>query len=270
MTTAELYTLLELPEEVVLRLCSCAEEDYSWLTDDIISHYLSRPTAQEALEEIQSRLGEDPDGFRLLYLLLETARNTWEGYVRKGISLEIFRATMSFVPRFLRTHLEQHGRYAFVWGGWFWRELAMEEYRIDCMEYELVTTPDGSREVQLHIPSDADLSPASLDGSFAACRAFLKEYYPDWTEVRWYCDSWMMSPALPHLLPEGSNILAFQRRFDMLSCHEDSLGVLDWVFPPHREVSAALPETTSLQRRMKAWLLAGNKVGWTKAILREE
>ena len=78
----------------------------------------------------------------------------------------------------------------------------------------------------------------------------------------------MMSPALPQLLPATSNILAFQRRFEVLRVQEDSLGVLDWVFPPHSEVSAALPENTSLQRRMKAFLLAGGKVGWTKAQLR--
>lgn len=82
------------------------------------------------------------------------------------------------------------------------------------------------------------------------------------------CDSWMMSPALPQLLPEGSNVLAFQRRFTVESVNEDSLGVLDWVFPPHKEIGNALPEDTSLQRRMKAWLLEGKKVGWARAVLR--
>lgn len=77
----------------------------------------------------------------------------------------------------------------------------------------------------------------------------------------------MMSPALPQLLPEGSNLLAFQRRFKVESVNEDSLGVLDWVFPPHKEVSDVLPESTSLQRRMKAWLLAGKKIGWARAVL---
>lgn len=145
----------------------------------------------------------------------------------------------------------------------------MEEYRIESLEYELVEE-NGQRCISIHIPSDADLSPAAIDASFAAFRAFLAQQYPDWTEAPWICDSWMMSPALKELLPQGSNILAFQTRFTVESVNEDSLGVLNWVFPPHKTVSKALPERTSLQRRMKAWLLAGKKVGWAKAVLTEK
>ena len=268
MTTRELYRLLDMPDEAVVRLEACAQPDLAWLTPEMKAAYLNRATWKEGLEAIQACLGEDPDGFRLLWVLLEMARETWAGYKARGISLEVFTETMKFVPRFLRSQLQQTGRLIFRWGWWFWRELAMVEYRVGCLEYELVTNEDGSREISLHIPSDADMSPASVDASFAAFRAFLASWYPDWADVPWICDSWMMSPALPQLLPATSNILAFQRRFEVLRVQEDSLGVLDWVFPPHSEVSAALPENTSLQRRMKAFLLAGGKVGWTKAQLR--
>lgn len=142
----------------------------------------------------------------------------------------------------------------------------MVEFRIGILEYELVEE-NGRREISLHIPSDADMSPAAIDASFASARAFLTQQYPDRQHAPWVCDSWMMSPALPQLLPEGSNILAFQQRFSVESVNEDSLGVLDWVFPPHKEVSDTLPENTSLQRRMKAWLLDGKKVGWARTVL---
>lgn len=267
MTTLELYRLLELPEAVIARLAECAQPDLNWLTPEMKAAYMTRSTTAEGLQALHDHLGEDPDGFRILWVLLEMARETWDGYEKMGVSREIFAATMKFVPRFLATHLKQHGSYAFHWSWWFWRELSMVEYRIGCLEYELVENGDGSREVSLHIPSDADMSPASVDASFAAFRAFLAEKYPDWTAAPWVCDSWMMSPALQELLPADSNIVGFQRRFRVVHANEDSLGVLDWVFPPHKEVSAALPENTSLQRKMKAWLLAGNKVGWTKAVL---
>ena len=269
MTTSELYQLLELPQEVVARLNAYAHSDLSWLTADMKSRYLTRATADAGLEAIRVHLGDDPDGFASLWLSLEMARETWDGYLQRGIPQDIFCGTMKFVTRFLRTSLEQHGAYTFYWSGWFWRQLSMVEYRIGCLEYELVENPDGSREVSLHIPSDADMSPASVDASFQAFRAFLAEYYPDWQDTEWICDSWMMSPALEHLLPETSNVLAFNRRFETVHVNEDSLGVLDWVFPPCKEVSPTLPENTSLQRKMKAWLLSGNKVGWTKARLRK-
>lgn len=269
MTTMELYTLLQLPQEVIQRLNTCAQADMNWLTDEMKTMYLTRATSGEGLKAIQARLGEDPDGFRLLWVLLEMARETAEGYARMGIPTAIFAETMKFITRFLRTNLDQHGCYDFHWGWWFWRELAMVEYRVGCLEYEFVKNPDGTREVSLHIPSDADMRPASVDASFVAFRAFVAEKYPQWQDVPWVCDSWMMSPALAHLLAPESNILAFQRRFDTVHVNEDALGVLDWVFPTHHEVSPALPEKTSLQRKMKAWLLQGNKVGWTKAVLRQ-
>lgn len=56
---------------------------------------------------------------RLLWVLLEMAKDTWEGYAQRGISREIFADTMKFVSRFLNTHHQQQGRYAFVWGWWF-------------------------------------------------------------------------------------------------------------------------------------------------------
>ena len=267
MTTIELYQLLELPQDAIARLEACAQEDLAWLTPDMKAAYMTRAATAAGLEAIKAQLGEDADGFRLLWVLLQLARETWDGYAHMGISQDIFVDTMKFVTRFLHTGKQQHGAYSFPWGWWFWRQLSMVEYRIGCLEYELVDNADGSCEISLHIPSDADMSPASIDASFEAFRAFLAQHYPQWTDAAWVCDSWMMSPALEHLLPEGSNVLSFQRRFDVISVNEESLGVLNWVFPPHKEVSEALPENTSLQRRMKAWLLAGNTVGWTKAVL---
>lgn len=267
VTTAQLYELLELPQDIQQTLFACAQQDLSWLTPQIKELYLNRVHFEEGLHAIQSHLGEDPDGMKLLWVLLEIACETWDGYAAMGIGKDIFAATMKFVPRFLQTHIEQQGTCRFTWSGWFWRQLAMQEYRVGCLEYELVEEADGSREISLHIPSDADLSADSIDASFSAFRAFLAQYYPQWLQEIWVCDSWMMSPALDHLLAPDSRILAFHNRFRMISCIEDSLGVLDWVFPPHKEVSPDLPERTSLQRKMKAWLLAGNKVGWTKAVL---
>lgn len=265
MNRQELYALLDIPAPVVDELN--AMTDLPAPPEEIVRLLFSRETGEEGVRRLQAMAGEDPRGIRLLYLMLGLALDAWPMYQEKGISLEIFAETMKFTSRFLRSRKKETGEWRIDILGWFWREISLVEYRLGCLEYELVEE-NGTREISLHIPSDADMSPASIDASFAACRAFLAEYYPDWQNLPWCCDSWMMSQALPHLLREDSNILAYQRRFTPVSCHEDSLGVLDWVFPPHTKVSEDLPENTSLQRKMKAWLLAGNKVGWTKAYLK--
>lgn len=266
MTRQELCHLLEMPEEVVNTL-----EGYDDLPSpdaETIRLYMDRTRTGEGLERLKALAGEDPHSLRLLRLTLDMALDAWTAYEEKGIPRDVFVETMKFTTRFVNTGKRETGVYSINNLWWFWRQLSLVEFRLGCLEYELVEK-NGTREISLHIPSDADLSPAAIDASFAAFRAFMQKFYPDWQGEAWVCDSWMMSPALPHLLPEGSNILAFQRRFEVLSSEEDSLGVLDWVFPPHREISPNLPENTSLQRRMKAWLLAGGKVGWTRAKLRQ-
>lgn len=265
MTKSKWYALMDMPGAVTQRLgeiCPVA------VPREVREKYLCRRTAEEGFEQLKGLMGEDPGNMKLLYAVLEMAGETWEKYRQKGIPPEIFAETMKLVPRFLRTHYRQNGEWQFNLGWWFWRELAMEEYRLGCLEYELVEE-EGRCFISLHIPSDADLSAQSIDESFARCRAFLHTYYPAWENLPWECDSWMMSPALERLLPENSRILAFNRRFQVLAENKESLGVLDWVFPGHREISQSLPENTSLQRNMKKWLLSGEKVGWTRAVLKK-
>jgi hypothetical protein len=45
------------------------------------------------------------------------------------------------------------------------------------------------------------------------------------------------------------------------------MAVLDWVYPGANPHIPSLPERTSLQRKMKKFLLDGGKVGWAKGII---
>ncbi len=268
MTSQELYQLLELPAEIVSVFAEYEKTNPYRASEEIKKLYLCRETSNDGLEQLQKILGDDPLGHKLLWTLLEIARESWEEYVSIGIDVEIFKETMKFITRFLCTQHKQHGNYHFAWGWWFWRQLSLEEFRVGCLEYELMVE-NGEKVISLHIPSDADMSPASVDASFDEFNSFLAKYYPDWTDARWLCDSWLLSPALKHLLSSDSNIILFQNRFDIVFVNDDYMGVLDWVFPTHREINESMPENTSLQKNMKAWLLAGNKVGWTKGFIRK-
>jgi hypothetical protein len=95
-----------------------------------------------------------------------------------------------------------------------------------------------------------------------------RAHFPEYAEGKTFCYSWLLSPALEKLLPETSKILGFQRRFDVLYVNEDEDGYKQWVFktidlPPER-----FPENTTLQRNMKAYVLAGGKIGEAFGILR--
>ena len=114
---------------------------------------------------------------------------------------------------------------------------------------------------------------AALDESVTQARAFLREYLPEWAEAPMECESWLLSPALCKLLPEGSNILRFQNAFEVTETDPEPMDVLEWVYwltegqQKHTPLEA-LPEDTTLRRNMKAYLLSGGKVGTARGRLK--
>lgn len=72
------------------------------------------------------------------------------------------------------------------------------------------------------------------------------------------------------MLPEGSNILAFQSLFDFTGEDCSSSGYIEWIFKRKYEDFRDLPEDTTLQRNLKKYLLAGNILSVGKGVLKKE
>lgn len=263
-----LYERLKLPNEVVEKLNEY-ERTGTWeMPVELQNKILCRDTWENGIKELQVCLGEDSDGLKILWELLNVACSySYESYTGREIPEEVFVATMKFVTRFLKEHYKNHGTYKFVWAWWFPRQLSLEEFRIGALEYEFVE--GEKREIYIHIPSDADLSKESVQQSLAEFYEFRNTHFPQWQGVPMMCDSWMLVPVLKELLDEDSNILAFQNLFEIEEVNEDARWFMDWVYPGIQLIDENLPEETSLQRRMKEHLLQGKKVGWAKGHLKE-
>jgi hypothetical protein len=105
----------------------------------------------------------------------------------------------------------------------------------------------------VHIPEEGGpLTPAAVDVSLARARELL----PDYAEAR--CSSWLLDPQLATLLPAGSNIVAFQRRFEPLADEGvDDARVLEFVFHTLDPDLERLPRDTTLQRAIVDHLRGG-------------
>jgi hypothetical protein len=253
---------LALPAEVTAVITAYAQAGNQALDENIKLQLQNPATWSQAIEMLKERIGEDADGIYILAELLTYACETYGEYEKRGIERQIFVDTMKFCTRFIEEHKRLYGNYAFTWAWWFPRQITMKEFRIGALEYEFVN--QESKQIQIHIPADADLSPESVQASFKAYERFLEQYYPQWKSVSWYCESWMLSPALFQLLPVTSNVLQFQKLFQIEAVDYDSEAVLDWVYPGKRVPLSELAENTTLQRNMKRFLLEGGKVGWAK------
>ena len=234
---------------------------------------MPRPFALQVMDEafraLPAYCGRDSsdgaDGAQVLAAQLLTAVQNRESGPWEKLPEGIWLDTMKCFTRFVLEHRRSCGYYGFDRGFWTTRQIGAKLFRIGQLEYELKEEM-GKRVISLHIPSDARMDMGLLDQSVAQARQFLRDYFQDWADAPMECESWLLSPVLGALLPEGSHILEFQRAFTLDQVDPEPNDVLEWVFQLTEEQQKItsledLSENTSLQRAMKAFLRSGGKVG---------
>lgn len=69
----------------------------------------------------------------------------------------------------------------------------------------------GDPVINIHIPESGPLTQEACLDSLCRARDFFAEYFPDYAWKAFCCETWLLDPQLADILPEKSNILAFQR-----------------------------------------------------------
>lgn len=245
----KLLAEIEMPEEFALQIM-----DHAWME---LPEY-----AGEAVNYAGVGVAEICE--QLLTALYNRENGVW-----KDIPYDIWIATMKCFSRFVKEYQRSYGSYGFDRGFWTVRQIYARLFRIGELEYELKKDSDI---IDLHIPSDAQLQMPLLDDSVRRAKQFLAQWFPDWTDKPMECKSWLLAPVLKDLLADTSHILQFQDAFEILSTDPEAMDVLQWVFGlaegQQKDVKIQeLPEETSLQKRMKQYLLEGGYVGLARGRL---
>lgn len=244
---------IDMPEEVTEAVAEFSQS-LDWAALASALSQLSTPGSwNEGLTALRDSLGEDPRGLKILTCCLRQALNVWETYEDLGISREIFNATMACFSRFVGEHMVSFGCYGFDRAWWTVRQLSTRLFRIGLLEYEL---KEEAGAIGLHIPSGARLRQEALRSSYLEARALIARCFPRYAQADISCGSWLLSPTLEKLLPPDSNILRFQRSFRLVPQGTGDSYLL-WVFRRMDLPTEQLPEDTSLQRALKAYLLSG-------------
>jgi len=126
-------------------------------------------------------------------------------------------------------------------------------------EWECILQP-GDEVLGAHIPRNTDLSPEAVLRSFRGSLAFGKELFPERAPKGLVCSSWLLSADLDEMLPAESKILGFSHLFLRSPIKSNGKDLMEFVFPGHEGALETLPETTSLQRKIKARMLSGGFV----------
>ncbi len=125
----------------------------------------------------------------------------------------------------------------------------------------------GDTTIGLHIPDAGPLTPEAVDASLDEARAFFPRHFPGERYTAFSCGSWLLDPQLREYLPEDSNIVRFQRRFE-LEPYEEPEGidpdveVLRFVFRSLTTPLDRLPRRTVLQRAVVDHFKAGRHWRW--------
>lgn len=279
----ELCVKIDMPASVTEKVIGYAETYDFTAAEEFYPGLFSLETGSASVDGLKACFGEDdPDSLLMLTVMLAAALKTGRTYAEKGMPEKVWVDTMACFSRFVKEDQVSYGKDCFTRAFWAYRQLAMTLFRIGTMEYEMVPLhgapvdlPElkaelGEPALSLHIPSDADLSRESLDATYAEAKAFFAKFYPEYKYRCAWCGSWIISPKLRDVLPENSRILIFQSDFIFTHIREESDSYKHWVYKNPDLEPKDFPEDTSLQRRLKAYVLAGNNPGSAEGILRPE
>jgi hypothetical protein len=125
----------------------------------------------------------------------------------------------------------------------------------------------GDGAINLHIPEAGPLTPEAVDASLDQGRAFFPRHFPDEPYPAFACGSWLLDPQLLDYLPADSNIVRFQRRFELEAYQvpegiDADVEVLRFVFRTLTTPLDQLPRRTVLQRAIVDHLQAGGHWYW--------
>ncbi|MCX5065373.1 acyltransferase domain-containing protein [Micromonospora lupini] len=125
----------------------------------------------------------------------------------------------------------------------------------------------GDGAIGLHVPDSGPLTPAAVSASLDEARAFFARHFPDEPYTAFSCGSWLLDPQLRDYLPEDSNIIRFQRRFELEPYAESDgpdadIEVRRFVFRTLSTPLDELPRRTALQRAIVDHLAAGRHWQW--------
>lgn len=260
MTALEIARSLSLPQHTLDALAAIA------LPENLPSYEDFLQDAQ-VLEPFAGR----DEGLTILRIFLEWVPLMQAKYRALGISEEIFQDNLRDIPIWVADYWDKHQTSGFAQWAWVANSMRLKVFRLGRLQFEPseVVEPlpcgalTGSPCLDVHIPAGEPLDPDEVAASLAGAPEFFKAHFGSRYPL-FYCHSWLLSPKLKTLLPPQSRILRFQDFFTVYF-EDTERQAEERVFGAPADDPAVYPETTALQRTLKAALLSGETVGMGKA-----
>lgn len=216
-----------------------------------------------------------------LAFCLSFSEESYKAYAKKQLPDAVFFASMRDITVWVKTAKREDGVDGLLEIGWLMQTLYLHLFRIGRLQFQFFKVhyalaglsftqrrhaplPNHSEVLNIHIPEDGKLDFDLCKSSVAQARAFFKAYYPEYHFQGLICDSWLLDPKNAAFMEENSNIRKFSALFSpIFATRHVNREIVKrlWGKNVTKREYKNLSETTSLQRRTKAYLLSGGKTG---------
>jgi hypothetical protein len=250
---------------------------------------IGQPGALRNWPTLPAPLGA-PGRFFWIWVYVAAVPDIRRWHQAHGIDDEVSWSTLRDLARHIRIYRRRHGKVGFDEQFWFslhFRGDLFELGRLQFNPYPLASGPAGplfwydaaaraamgegfragDPVLGVHIPESGPLTPQACDASFQAARAFFARLFPTQRYRVATCTSWLMDDQLLEYLDPESNIVRFQRRFELVPGTRDAdYSPVRFVF--HRDLAdlEQLVPKTRLEHAIVDHLAAGRhwqmRTGW--------
>lgn len=245
---------------------------------------LYRKDHNEFFDEV---LKKEESGLWFLWLYSHMACNVYDKYREQGIAEEIFWDTFQDIRFWCENTEREYGAMGLAVYEWFYRHIDMVLFRFGRLQFEMmemehsvvsmknegedfavlplkeVRIEKGTNVINIHIPQGEPLTWEGCEKSLETARDFWGSDKP------YVCHSWLLYPGLDKVLSEQSNIREFRKHFRVLQTDYKEREAEWRVFGKVLKNVVDYPEETSLQRRVKEYLLSGKSLGNGWAVLKD-
>ena len=227
-----------------------------------------------------------------VYAFLATVGDIRRWHADRGIPDDISFATLADLGRHMRLYRQRAGCVGLDTHWWIalaFRGALFQLGRLQFNPYRLLTGPAGplfwydareaaalgegfragDRVLGVHIPEAGPLEPAACEESFKQAAEFFPLHLPEYASRVATCTSWLLDDQLLEYLPEESNIVQFQRRFELVPGARDSdASAFHFVFGRSPEDLTELRPETTLERTIVEHVARGGhwrlRTGWLR------
>jgi hypothetical protein len=189
-------------------------------------------------------------------------------FTAKNIPHDILLDTISDLGVWINRHHTWTGEWGFSQYGWLILHLRGKIFKLGRLQFEIsdlsggvtlrsgLELKRGEPFLNIHIPRGGKMDEASCLESFEQA----KEFFPrvlSYDCKAFGCYTWLFDPAFEKLLPPDSNILKFQKLFEIFPGHED-YGGLEYVFVNiTKENIKDAPTDTYFRKTLAGHILSG-------------